>query len=106
MNRSQRIRATLESHLEIEILEVLNESANHNVPPGSESHFRLLVVSPTFASQSRLQRHRALHQLLSDELDGSLHALAIDAWTPEEWAERGGPATSPKCLGGGRSKAR
>lgn len=45
------IKDTIESKLQIlqpEILEVINESNNHNVPPGSESHFKVIVVSNAF----------------------------------------------------------
>ncbi|MEM6706118.1 MAG: BolA family protein [Acidobacteriota bacterium] len=96
-----RIREKLETALEPTTLQVLNESGNHNVPAGSESHFRVVVVSEAFAGKGRLQRHRAINGALKEELDGPVHALAIDAWTPDEWAERGELAgQSPDCLGG------
>jgi BolA protein len=101
-SRSQRIHDTLARGLTLEHLEVLDESGNHSVPAGSESHFRVLVVSPDFADSSPLQRHRVIHRLLADELRGSLHALAVDAWTPEEWARKGQPSCSPACRGGGK----
>lgn len=88
-------------------LEVLNESDRHNVPPGSESHFRVTVVSDAFEGVAPLDRHRCMNKLLADELSGGVHALALHALTPAEWEARGGAArASPPCLGGDRAKAR
>jgi BolA protein len=84
-------------------LEVINESDRHNVPPGSESHFKVILVSGTFESQGLLARHRLINQLLADELAGGVHALTIHAYTEQEWASRTGSAPlSPPCLGGGK----
>jgi BolA protein len=52
--------------------------------PGGESHFNLLVVSPAFEGQGRVQRQRTVNALLRDELAGPVHALSIKALTPSE----------------------
>jgi BolA protein len=85
-------------------LEVVDESHMHSVPPGAESHFRILVVSERFQGQGLVARHRTLNQLLHEELQGGLHALALHTWTPEEWFDKGGAAPeSPPCLGGSKA---
>ncbi|MCE2437243.1 MAG: BolA family transcriptional regulator [Pseudomonadales bacterium] len=82
-------------------LEVLNESGNHRVPEGSESHFKVTIVSREFESMSRVERHRAVNRLLSSELDGPVHALAIHPYTEAEWKRRFGRAPlSPPCSHG------
>jgi len=87
-------------------LEVVNESHKHNVPPGSEMHFKLVVVADAFAGRPRLDRHRLLNHLLADELRAGIHALALQTFTPEEWAAREGrAAASPPCLGGAKPAA-
>jgi len=84
-------------------LEVINESSNHNVPEGSESHFKVVVVSPEFAGKNLLARHRLINAALADELKNSIHALAIHTYTEDEWQETsGGAPMSPPCLGGGK----
>jgi len=84
-------------------LEVINESSNHNVPEGSESHFKVVVVSPAFAGKNLLARHRLINATLADELNGVIHALAIHTYTEEEWKEESnGAPMSPPCLGGGK----
>ena len=82
-------------------LEVLNESNMHNVPPGSESHFKVTVVSEKFEGRMLLNRHRMINEALAEELKGRIHALAIHTLTPDEWFEVGGGSPdSPQCLGG------
>ncbi len=86
-------------------LEVINESGNHNVPPGSESHFKVVIVSGDFAGKNLLARHRLINGLLADELAGKIHALAIHTYTEDEWRKLNGDAPmSPPCLGGGKKK--
>ncbi len=103
-----QIQQTIEDKLKAQFsplhIEVVNESHMHNVPPGSESHFRVVLVSDIFAGKPLVQRHRAVNHSLDDELKGQVHALALHAMTPEEWFAKGGEAPeSPPCLGGGKS---
>ena len=89
------------------VLEVINESNNHSVPRGSETHFKVIVVSERFADQSPVARHRAVNQTLAAQLAGGVHALSIQAFTPAQWIERGGVVPpSPPCLGGSKAEAR
>lgn len=84
-------------------LVVDNQSDQHAGPPGRESHFKVVVISAAFAGQSLVQRHRAVNAALADELRTGVHALAIEALTPEQWTARGGViAETPPCLGGPR----
>lgn len=84
-------------------LEVLNESSNHNVPPGSESHFKVTVVSNEFDGKMLIARHRIINKLLSEELAGAIHALSIHSFTPDEWSEKNQQSPqSPPCLGGAK----
>ncbi|XP_061677207.1 bolA-like protein 1 [Syngnathoides biaculeatus] len=94
--------AKLRAAFSPEHLEVRNESHMHAVPPGSESHFRVLVVSARFRGLTPLQRHRLVNETLKAELSARVHALAIQAKTPEQWREDPGVAESPPCLGGSR----
>jgi len=80
-------------------LEVINESRNHSVPEGSESHFKVVIASPQFLGKSLVQRHRMVYQILDHELKNGVHALALHTYTPEEWTQSQAPK-SPPCLGG------
>ncbi len=104
MNRKARIEDALKHTFDPMHLEVVDESHMHSVPAGAESHFKILVVSETFADQTLVARHRLLNRALSSELEGGLHAIALHTWTPEEWFAKGGVAPeSPPCQGGSKA---
>ena len=85
-------------------LEVTNESHMHNVPPGSESHFKLIIVSDAFDDLRLVARHQLINAALKDELAGPVHALSMETHTPAEWTARGGQTTeSPSCRGGAKN---
>ena len=65
-----RIISKLQAAFSPTHLEVLNESASHNVPRGSETHFKAIVVSDGFAGVGPLDRHRLVTGALADELAG------------------------------------
>ena len=104
MNREARIREKLVTALSPAHLDVENESRMHNVPPGSETHFKVLVVSDAFDGLGAVDRQRRVHEALADELRTGLHALTIRAITPAQWQAQGGEGfQSPKCLGGSKA---
>jgi len=77
-------------------LRVEDESHAHQVPSGSESHFKILVVSDYFHALTRIARHRAVNAVLNTEFQQGLHALSMFLYTPEEWNEHELP-NSPSC---------
>tara|TARA_B110000503_G_scaffold143500_1_gene245345 strand:- start:4999 stop:5319 length:321 start_codon:yes stop_codon:yes gene_type:complete len=84
-------------------IDVTSESHMHSVPAGSESHFKVVLVSDSFAGKRLVQRHQLIYGLLAEQLAGPVHALALHTYTSEEWAEKNGNApTSPNCLGGSK----
>ena len=85
-------------------LEVINESHMHNVPPGSESHFKVTLVTDKFNQVPLIRRHRAVNGSLAGEIQNAIHALALHTLTPDEWFAKGGQVPqSPDCLGGGKN---
>jgi len=97
------IHQKLQAALQPQHLEVINESNNHNVPRGSESHFKLIIVTAEFNGKTLVARHRLINKLLADELAGPVHALALHTLTPEEWAATGTAPVSPPCMGGSKA---
>lgn len=79
-------------------LEVTNESHMHSVPPNSETHFKVVLVSESFAGMMKVRRHQAIYAELAAELEGPVHALALHLHTPEEWLAKSEQAPdSPLC---------
>jgi BolA family transcriptional regulator, general stress-responsive regulator len=81
-------------------LYVENESHRHNVPPGSESHFKVTVVSDVFEGKRLLACHRMINEVLKDELEHDIHALAIHTYTQQKWESIEQTPDSPNCMGG------
>ena len=54
------------------------------------THFEAVVVAPQFAGKRPLQRHQLVYATLGAAVGREIHALSIEAHTPEEWAARGG----------------
>lgn len=103
MRMQGQIEAKLRQAFGPEILEVINESHLHNVPPGSESHFKVVIVSEQFIDKRLVARHRLVNQALANEL-AAIHALALHTLTPDEYFKRAGAITdSPLCMGGSKA---
>lgn len=84
-------------------LELVNESANHaGYFDGKASHFKLTIVSDEFANLRPVARHQKVYALASPYLTangGTIHALAIHAYTPSEWQTIQTAPDSPNCAG-------
>ncbi|KTC83194.1 BolA family protein [Legionella cincinnatiensis] len=101
MSRKNRIEELLNQELTPVYLNVIDESANHHVPEGAQTHFKVTVVSFHFNDLSRIARHRLLNHLLHKEFEFGLHALSMHLFTPNEWEKRNKTVLqSPACKGG------
>lgn len=102
MSIQARIEDKLQA-LEPAYLTVENESHMHNVPPDSETHFKVTLVSSRFEGLMPVKRHQQIYATLAEELSGPVHALALHLYTPNEWTARDNARPdSPHCRGGGR----
>jgi BolA protein len=99
MTVKQQIEEKLATRFAPAHLEVVDESHQHNVPEGSESHFKVVLVSDAFDGKSLVSRHRMVYDLLAAELQSRVHALALHTYSPADWQKSMAPA-SPRCLGG------
>lgn len=103
MSVQQQIETKLQGALPLVYIDVVNESHMHSVPPGSETHFKVVLVSPEFDGKRAVARHQLVYRLLQDELAGPVHALALHTYTEAEWRQRDGAAPeSPQCMGGSK----
>jgi len=87
MNVAARIREQLAA-LEPVSLDLVDESDRHaghaGAAPGGQTHWRLSIVSPRFAGQPTVARHRMVYEALGGLMQHPIHALAISARSPEE----------------------
>jgi BolA protein len=79
------IERRLREHLEPTLLELRDDSARHAGHAGAREggHYELRIASARFAGLSRVARHRLVYDSLADLMQRGIHALAIDARTPD-----------------------
>ncbi|MBZ2167609.1 MULTISPECIES: BolA family protein [Marinobacter] len=103
MKIQNSIETKLHQAFSVQALRVENESHKHSVPPNSETHFKVTLVSPDFDGQMKVRRHQAIYNVLAEELAGGVHALALHLYSPDEWQAAGEAAPdSPNCMGGSK----
>lgn len=74
-----QIEEKLLANINCKHLTVTNESHMHSA--GTDSHFKVVIVSSDFEGKLLLQRHRAINKVLADELANHIHALALHTYT-------------------------
>lgn len=87
MTLADTIRGRLDALQPVSV-ELVDESEQHHGHAGwregGGTHWRLAIVSPRFAGQSPVARHRMVYQAIGELMHNPIHALAITAQTPEE----------------------
>ena len=87
MSRVERIRDALQAALQPASLEVVDDSHKHAGHEGARDgrgHFTVRIISDAFAGKAPLARHRAVYAALGEMMQTDIHALAIEARTPDE----------------------
>jgi BolA protein len=85
--RMQEIKRRLNEAFEPETLGVEDEShlhEGHAGARGGRGHYRVLIIAQAFAECSPLDRHRMVYKALGDLMRTDIHAVSIDAWSPNE----------------------
>ena len=92
MDRRERIEKRLREAFAPLALEVVDDSARHRGHAGAASgggHFRVTLVSERFRGVPRVERHRLVYASLGSAFAAEIHALELDAKTPEEASRAG-----------------
>lgn len=87
-DRVQAIEAKLTEALSPLSLQVKDQSHLHAGHEGAKQgggHFHVKIVSKAFDGCRALQRHRMIFSALASMMETDIHALRIDAITPEEF---------------------
>jgi BolA protein len=85
--RTVMIRERLTHALKPVALEIIDESAKHAGHAGAASgggHFIVNIVTPAFENKTLIQRHRLVYNAVGDIMHSEIHALSINAKTPQE----------------------
>ena len=92
----RRLRASLDP-VRVTLIDDSAKHAGHAGAASGGGHFQLRIVAARFAGLSRVARHRLVYDSLSDLMRNAIHALAIEALTPDEAPDV--PAASPPATG-------
>lgn len=86
MDRIEAINQKLIAAFSPTHLEVIDDSKKHigHTGHGGAGHFTVCIVSHAFSGQSLVSRHRMIYTVLQELLGAEIHALSIQAKTPEE----------------------
>ncbi|WP_186646330.1 BolA family protein [Fluviispira vulneris] len=104
MNIQSTIENKLKDKFNPSYLKVENESYMHSVPKGSETHFRIEIVTNIFENLSLLKRHRLMNEILAEEFS-IIRACSLHTFTQNEWEKRNFTTIeSPNCMGGSKIK--
>ncbi len=90
--RAASIRQRLEQAVAPKSLEVIDESHKHVGHAGAKDgrgHFAVNVVADAFSGKSLIQRHRMVYEAMGELMETDIHALSINARTPDEAAANG-----------------
>lgn len=65
-------------------LDIRDDSARHAGHGAVGGHFAMTIVSDRFAGKRSMERHRMVYDALGALMKTDIHALSIDAKTPDE----------------------
>ena len=84
--RPEMIRACIEKALAPTELEIVDESHLHvgHSGHGGAGHFRVRIVSDKFEGETLIARHRLVYAAVNSLMPAEVHALSIEALTPNE----------------------
>lgn len=78
----QKLGTLAASEIAIEDESVLH--AGHEGAKSGGGHYRLRIISDEFSGLAPLARHRLVYEALGELMQRDIHALSIQALTPDE----------------------
>ncbi len=87
MSLQSKIEKRLHDHIDIDHLEIMDETGKHihhqNFDGGA--HLSSIIVSSSFNGLELLERHKKIYLALGDMIKKEIHALSMKTYTLEEW---------------------
>ncbi len=56
---------------------------------GTQDHYAAVIVTPLFENRSPVEQHKMVYEALGELMDGPVHALSLQTYTPGSWVARG-----------------
>ena len=70
--------------LQLQVKDQSHLHAGHAGARDGMGHFEVTIVAEVFAGKSRIARHRLVYAALGSLMQTDIHALKINAYSPEE----------------------
>ena len=89
MSLYSEIEKRLHQHLDIEQLEIKDDTGRHinNTNFDGGAHLSAVIVSSSFNGLNLLERHKLVYNALNDMIKQEIHALSMKTYTINEWQE-------------------
>ena len=55
---------------------------------GDGHHFEAVIVSAAFRGKNKVQQHQLVYRALGERMREEIHALSMQTYTPEAWANQ------------------
>ena len=78
MVNPEQVKSYIEQGLECELVRVA----------GDGQHFEAVIISPAFRGKNKVQQHQVVYRALGDRMREEIHALSMQTYTPEDWANQ------------------
>ena len=78
MVQPAQVKSYIEEGLQCELVRV----------DGDGHHFEAVIVSAAFRGKNKVQQHQLVYRALGDRMREEIHALSMQTYTPESWAEK------------------
>jgi len=72
------------SPIKVDVIDDSHKHAGHAGARGGGGHFNVTIVADVFEGKGLLQRHRMVYAALGNAMQSEIHALSIQAYTPQE----------------------
>ncbi|MCA9407590.1 MAG: BolA family transcriptional regulator [Candidatus Omnitrophica bacterium] len=91
METKDKIEQILRQRFNIQDLRITDDSAQHHghkeARKSGGGHFSVLLVSDDFVNLKLIERHRLINAALKDLIPSKIHALAVRAFSKNEYCK-------------------
>ena len=93
MDAIATIKNTLQEKIGAVVVEITDRSEQHKHHKGrmdapvASGHYDAIIVAESFVGKTMMQQHRIVYAALNDQMQTTIHALALKTYTPEQWQQ-------------------
>jgi acid stress-induced BolA-like protein IbaG/YrbA len=78
-----------------ELIQAALPQVRVDVRSDDNTHFAALLIGAAFEGLRPVARHQLVYGALGERMGGAIHALSIEAYTPQEWTARTAQGSNP-----------